>query len=187
MYVFIFCFSRSGGKKEAGVAMETTIQYNSGCWRIVLLAGVVRKLLLGLVLEDAIIREESAYRFYESAADNVNGREEQQLLRKLCAEELRHRLKLEELQRRRQTEQIELSQPQEIELFEEEQSWPEVPAQASNREILNLALVKERQAARYYHLLSGRSLMRAVKDLFYFLAGEETEHVRRVEKMLAES
>ena len=60
--------------------METTIQYNSGCWRIEVLAGVIRKLLLGLVLEDAIIREESAYRFYETAVDTVDGREEQQLL-----------------------------------------------------------------------------------------------------------
>jgi len=150
------------------------------------LAGLVRKVLLSLVLEDAIIREESSYRFYESALDEVSGQEEQQLLKKLCAEELRHRLKLEELQRRGETEEIEVSRPPEIELLEEEQSWPEVPAQASCRDILNLALIKEKQAARYYQLIAGRFTLRTVRDLFFLLAGEETEHIRWVEKMLVQ-
>ena len=85
------------------------------------MAGLGRKVLLKLVLEDAIIREESSYRFYESALDRVSGREEQELLKKLCAEELRHRLKLEELQRRGVSEEIEISRPPDIELMEEEQ------------------------------------------------------------------
>ena len=150
------------------------------------MAGLVRKVLLKLVLEDAIIREESSYRFYESALDRVSGREQQELLRKLCAEELRHRLKLEELQRRGVTEEIEVSRPPDIELLEEEQSWPELPAQASCRDILKTALVKEKQAARYYRLIAGRSALRAAKDLFFLLAGEETGHVHGVEKMLIE-
>ena len=71
------------------------------------MAGIVRKMLLKLVVEDAILREESSYRFYESALEVVPGEEEQRLLRSLCAGELRHRLKLEELQRRGEAEEIE--------------------------------------------------------------------------------
>lgn len=150
------------------------------------MAGFVRKVLFRLVLEDAIIREENAYRFYESAMDRASAGEVRQLLKKLCAEELRHRLKLEELQRKGVGEEMEFSRPQEIELLEEEQSWPELPAQASSRDVLNLALIKEKQAARYYQLIAGRSALRTVRELLLLLAGEETEHIRWVEKMLAE-
>jgi len=148
-------------------------------------AGFVRKVLFRLVLEDAIIREENAYRFYESAMDRVSAAEVRQLLKKLCAEELRHRLKLEELQRRGESEEMDFSRPQEIELLQEEQSWPELPDQASARDVLNLALIKEKQAARYYQLIAGRSALRTVRELFLLLAGEETGHIRWVEKMLA--
>ncbi len=149
------------------------------------MAGVIRKVLFGLVLEDAIIREENAYRFYESAMNSVGSGEVQRLLKKLCAEELRHRVKLEQLQRSGENEEIEFFTPQEIGLFEEERSWPELPAEASCRDILNLALIKEKQAAGYYQLISGRSALRTVRDLLLLLAAEETEHIRWVEKMLA--
>jgi rubrerythrin len=42
---------------------------------------------------------------------------------------------------------------------------------------------KERQAARYYQLVAGRSTLRPVRDLFYYLSGEEPEHVRWVGKL----
>jgi rubrerythrin len=150
-------------------------------------AGPIRKMLLGMVLEDAILREENAYRFYESALDRVSGGEQKQLLKKLCAEELRHRLKLEELQRRGESEEFEFPGPSDVELLEAEVAWPEVPARASCRDILELALVKEKHAVQYYRLIAGRSVLRIVKDLFLFLAGEESEHVHWVEKMLGES
>ena len=169
------------------MATDRTIHYNIGCRRIVELAGIVRKILLKLVLEDAIIREENAYRFYESALDRVSGRAEQRLLKELCAGELRHRLKLEELQRSGGTEQIDVSAVPEIELTAAQQAWPEVPARASCGEILELALVKERQAARYYQLIGGRSALRAVKDVFFFLAGEEANHAQWVQRMLGAS
>jgi len=155
------------------------------------MAGPVRKILLELVLEDAIIREENAYRFYGSAMGRVDGREEKQLLKKLCAEELRHRLKLEEMQRRGDAEQLEFPgsgelEPGEPDSLDAEQSWPEVTDRASCRDILELALLKENQAVRYYRFIAGRSVLKVVKDLFLFLAEEESEHVRWVEKMLVQ-
>jgi rubrerythrin len=165
--------------------MGRTIHYNIGCRRAVILAGFARKILFALVLEDAVIREENAYRFYESALNKAGGPGAKQLLKKLCAAELRHRLKLEQLQREGESEEMAFSLPEEIELLEAEQSRPELPEQATTREILKIALIKERQAARYYQLIAGRSALRRVKDLFHFLAGEESEHARWVEKMLA--
>jgi rubrerythrin len=150
------------------------------------LAGPIRKILLRLVLEDAVVREEYAYRFYESALERVSEREARKLLQKLCAEELRHRMKLERMQSEAATEEIEFSGSAEIELLEAEQSWPEVPDSASRREILEVALVKEKQAVRFYRFIAGRSVLKLVKDLFLFLTDEESRHVRWVEKMLGQ-
>jgi rubrerythrin len=150
------------------------------------MAGLVRKMLFAMVLEDAIVREENAYRAYESALETVGGRREQRLLRKLCAEELRHRLKLAELQKRGVSEELEFSGRDEIELLDhDDHSVSEVNAQSSCSDILNLALSKEMQAVRYYQLIAGRSTLRVVRDLFLMLAGEEREHVRWVKEMLA--
>jgi rubrerythrin len=141
-------------------------------------------MLLKLVLEDAILREESSYRFYESALEVVAGEQEQRLLKSLCAGELRHRLKLEDLSRKGVSEEIDVSEAPELEP-EEERTWPEVVPGASRREILKVALNKERQSARYYRLVAGRSLLASVRDVFLYLAREESEHVRWVEKMLS--
>ena len=151
------------------------------------MSGIVRKMLLKLVLEDAILREETSYRFYESALAVVAGEQEQRLLKSLCAGELRHRLKLEELSRRGETEEIDVSDTPEIEPNGEEQTWPEVVPGASCTEILKVALNKERQSARYYRVVAERSLLASVKDLFFYLAGEESEHIRWVERMLSAS
>jgi len=143
-------------------------------------------MLFGLVLEDAIIREEHSYRFYEAAQRKVEREDALQLLKKLCAEELRHRLKLEELQKTGESEELEISTKTEIELFDaKEQPWPEVNSRSTYRDILTLALAKEKQAAVYYRMIAGRTSLRSVADVFQLLAGEESEHVRWVEQMLA--
>ncbi len=166
--------------------MGRTFQYNSGCWKVASVAGIIRKVLFGLVLEDAIVREENSNRFYEAAQKKVEGEDALQLLKKLCAEELRHRLKLEELQKTGESEEIEISTQAEIELFDEkEQPWPEVNSRSTCRDILILALAKEKQAAAYYRTIAGRTSLRSVEDLFHMLAGEESEHARWVEQMLA--
>jgi rubrerythrin len=66
---------------------------------------MVRRFLLRLILEEAIRREEEAYRFYEAAREPVREPAARELLKRLCAEELRHRLKLEELQRSGEVDQ----------------------------------------------------------------------------------
>jgi rubrerythrin len=93
----------------------------------------------------------------------------------------------EELQRKGVSEELQFSQPEEIELLEQDsQSWPEVRAESSINDILNLALLKEKQAVSYYRLVAGRSALRAVRELFVLLASEEGRHVHWVQKMLAE-
>jgi rubrerythrin len=149
-------------------------------------AGAVRKMLFHLVLEDAILREENAYRFYESARELAGNEPARRLLKKLCAEELRHRMKLEQMCKDRRSEELKFSGPEEIELLgEEERSWPEITAGSTVLDILETALAKEKQAARYYQLMASRSSLRAAKDLFRLLAVEEAAHARWVRTQLA--
>jgi rubrerythrin len=149
-------------------------------------AKAVRKILFHLVLEDAILREESAYRFYESARELAGSEAARHLLKKLCAEELRHRMKLEQMRKDGWSGELEFSGSEEIELLDEkERSWPEITAQSTVIDILEAALAKEKQAARYYQLMASRSSLRPAKDLFRLLAGEEAAHVRWVQKQPA--
>jgi rubrerythrin len=148
-------------------------------------AKLFRTVLLKLVLEDAIQREERAYRFYETARDHLQEEAPRALLRSLCAEELRHRLKLQELQASGVSEQLRIDAgegplPPGPGLGE----WPTITPASTATDILQAALRKEQEAARYYRTLSARSGLKAVRDLLSFLAGEEQRHVRWVQQQL---
>ena len=139
---------------------------------------MVRRFLLRLILEEAIRREEEAYRFYEAAMEPVRDPEARALLRRLCAEELRHRLKLQELQLRPENLEVEAESPAESELLTDSGPAPE-PALADLQpaEVWGLALRKERLAVAHYGLLARRIPLRAPRRVFSFLAAEERRHV----------
>jgi rubrerythrin len=147
---------------------------------------MLRRFLLRLILEEAIRREEEAYRFYEAALEPVRAAEARALLRKLCAEELRHRLKLEELQRGGELEQeagqaVEADDPEEAELLAD--SGPALePALADLQpsDVWRLALRKERLAVAHYGLLARKVALRAGGQVVAFLAAEEQRHVEWV-------
>ncbi len=149
---------------------------------------MVRRFLLRLILEEAIRREEEAYRFYEAAQEPVRSPEARELLRRLCAEELRHRLKLQELQGRGQIDQeVVADSPGESELLTDSGPAP-APALADLQpaDIWRLALAKERLAVAHYGLLARRVSLRAPRQAFAFLAAEERRHVDWVLAALGE-
>ncbi len=139
---------------------------------------MVRRFLLRLVLEEAIRREEEAYRFYEAAMESVRSPEARELLQRLCAEELRHRLKLQELQFRPESLEVQAESPEESELLTDSGPAPE-PALADLQpaDIWRLALRKERLAVAHYGLLARRVSLSAPRRVFAFLAAEEQRHV----------
>jgi rubrerythrin len=140
---------------------------------------MVRRFLLRLVLEEAMRREEKAYRFYESAAELVRDPESAGLLRKLCAEELRHRLKLEELQRAGELElagQVEVAEEQAELLAEPGPEWPEAAGELKPRDVWAVALRKERRARDYYRVLSVRAAAAVFREVFAYLSSEEQRH-----------
>ena len=139
---------------------------------------MLRRFLLRLILEEAIRREEEAYRFYEAALEPVRAPEARALLRKLCAEELRHRLKLQELQLQPESLEVEAHDVQESELLADSGPAP-APELAGLRpeDVWRLALDKERLAVRHYGLLARRTPLPEPRRVFAYLAAEEQRHV----------
>jgi rubrerythrin len=139
---------------------------------------MLRRFLLRLILEEAIRREEEAYRFYEAALEPVRAPEARALLRKLCAEELRHRLKLQELQLKPESLEVEAHDVQESELLADSGPAP-APELAGLRpeDVWRLALDKERLAVRHYGLLARRTPLPVPRRVFAYLAAEEQRHV----------
>jgi len=143
---------------------------------------MLRRFLLRLILEEAIRREEEAYRFYEDALEPVRAPEARALLQKLCAEELRHRLKLQELQGQPdsipESLEVEARDLQESELLTDSGPAP-APALAGLRpeDVWRLALDKERLAVRHYGLLARRAPLPEPRRVFAWLAAEEQRHV----------
>jgi rubrerythrin len=146
---------------------------------------MVRRFLLRLILEEAIRREEEAYRFYEAAQEPVREAEARALLRRLCAEELRHRLKLQELQLKPENLEVEAATPEESELLTDSGPAPApMLADLKPEDVWRLALAKERLAVAHYGLLARRVSLRLPRKVFSFLAAEEQRHVEWVLRAL---
>jgi rubrerythrin len=146
---------------------------------------MVRRFLLRLILEEAIRREEEAYRFYEAAQEPVREAEARALLRRLCAEELRHRLKLQELQLKPEKLEVEAATPEESELLADSGPAPApMLADLKPEDVWRLALAKERLAVAHYGLLARRVSLRLPRKVFSFLAAEEQRHVEWVLRAL---
>ncbi len=148
---------------------------------------MLRQFLLRLILEEAIRREEEAYRYYEAALEPVREPAARKLLRRLCAEELRHRLKLEELQRHGETDlAVEAVNAMEEELLVDAAPAPGSLAPAADladlrpADVWRLALRKERLAVAHYGLLSRKVALRLPRRVFAFLAAQESRHVKWV-------
>jgi rubrerythrin len=139
---------------------------------------VFRRLLLKIILERAIAFEERAYRFYEEALARSAMSEASELLKKLLAGELLHRMKLEELQRTGGVGPMAVSLPrgsQDVEELSEE--WPPLNPWAHKREVLEIALRKEVGAYRFYKSLADKTGLKSVRDVFAALSNEESVHM----------
>lgn len=144
------------------------------------MAGTVRRFLLRLVLEEAISLEEKAYRFYKEAMEAVPDPAAALLLRRLSAEELRHRLKLEDLQRTGELDQagpVEAAPEQAGLLADRGPQWPAKIDGLQDRDIWAVALTKERLARDRYGFLALRAPLAAFRQAFAYLSAEEQRHV----------
>jgi rubrerythrin len=145
-----------------------------------------RKLLVKLILEQALIFEERSYRFYENALEQAVMDESKALLRRLMKEELTHRIKLEEVQKEGDLGALTVTSNSEMEDIEAiRDEWPVIQRDATREAILRIALAKEKSSFSFYRMLAKKSRIRVTEDLFNALSNEELHHVKMIEGELS--
>ncbi|MFO7849008.1 MAG: ferritin family protein [Spirochaetia bacterium] len=145
----------------------------------------IRAFLLRIILENAIVFEEKAYRFYEAAEQMVNREEVKQLLTQFKAEELKHRLRIEEAQRQADINVCCATDAEfKAAMDGMREDWPAVEVYSNRSDILKVAYGKEVQARDYYLKMRDKFPNSFVKSVFEALAKEEERHARLIaEKM----
>jgi rubrerythrin len=151
-----------------------------------LLRNPIKKFLIKLIIEDAILFEERSYNYYESLLERAAMKESIVLLKKLLAGELSHRLRLEEIQKRGELGTLQVHDGTELEGYEEvSKRFPQLEPWSSKEEIIEVALKKEKSSHNFYRAISMKAHIKTVARLFGALAMEELEHVKWIENEMS--
>ncbi len=152
----------------------------------------MRKFIFKLILEEAIAFEERAYRYYRNALERSTMEESFDLLKKLSAEKLKHRMRLEEVQNNSELSSFDASDTnrtllsnhdsEDIESICEE--WPNISGSESRKKILQRALGRELCAQRFYRNMMNRAWPKRASCVFEALYREESNHVQWVRNEL---
>lgn len=145
---------------------------------------MMKKLLVKVLINNAIAFEEASYRFYREAEQRASSPEHKHLFLLLAGEEVKHKEKLKSLTTRDLEEVLDFSQKEEADRLDLPDV--EIPHQLEEadtpQKILLLAMDRESAAYGFYHLLAERSKIPVAKKVFNFLASEEGEHKSKLEK-----
>lgn len=140
------------------------------------------------ILDTAIGFERTARDFYTALAPKVSKRI-RFLAEELAAEEQRHFDLFNELaQRADLSSQIEseIARPTTDSKFSDCLHIPELDAQPDDQEVLQFAMGREHTAMQHYGELAESAPEGPIRDLFRYLANEETKHKIELEKLYYE-
>lgn len=140
---------------------------------------------IGDILEVAISFEKTARNFYRDLAPRV-GKNIRWLVEELAEEEQRHYDLFSELKNRHDIEQYlsaEVATPASDSRFSDAVLLPDLGEHPSDQEILRYALYREHAAMEQYGELAETAPDGPLKELFQFLAKEETQHKNELEKL----
>lgn len=143
------------------------------------------KKTLGEILEVATSFEKAAFDFYSNLAPKV-GKHIRYLVEELAAEERHHYELFRALANNPGIEaQIrgELETPVEDHRFSDYIQLPDLGDNPDDQSILQYALGREDAAMKQYRELALTAQPGPARDLFQFLANEETKHKRELEKL----
>ncbi|TFF96817.1 ferritin [Candidatus Thorarchaeota archaeon] len=132
----------------------------------------------------AIEREEEAYDFYSTAAENAESQAAKKLLKELAQQEVGHKEKLQAALEEDVcgTFSCTLEEMKELSLGNYLKDVPLKPS-SSPQEILIVAIKREEGAFQFYKSLSELTDNPSHKVVFETLAKEEQSHKRRLESM----
>ena len=143
---------------------------------------------IGEILDVAISFEETARDFYRDLAPRVS-KQIRWLVEELAEEEQRHYDLFTELRQRPDIEDYLGSQvdtPASDRRFSDAVLLPDLGDKPDDQEVLRYALHREHTAMEQYQALAESAPPGPVRDLFIFLAREETEHKNELEKLYYE-
>jgi len=141
------------------------------------------------ILEVATSFEESARNFYQDLAPKV-GKSFRWLVDELAEEEQRHFELFSELARRKDLEaQIQslVDVPANDTKFSDCIHLPDLGEHPDDQAVLRYAMGREHIAMEHYRELSETTEPGPIKDLFAYLANEETKHKAELEKLYYET
>ena len=141
------------------------------------------------ILETAVTFEETARNFYRQLTPKVSKRI-RWLVEELAEEEQRHfELFTELLERDDLDEQIEASieRPAADTRFSDCIHLPNLGAQPDDQAVLQYAMGREQAAMEQYRELAETTAPGPIRDLFRYLAAEETLHKAELEKLYYET
>jgi len=143
---------------------------------------------LGEILDVAISFERSARDFYTALTPQVS-KQIRYLVQELAQEEQRHFELFTQLRARTDIEQ-QLQEmvaiPASDSRFSDAIQLPELGKTPDDQEVLQYALGREQAAMEQYRSLAESTAPGPIKDLFKFLADEETQHKAELEKLYYE-
>ncbi|MEW8626940.1 MAG: ferritin family protein [Candidatus Thiodiazotropha sp.] len=144
---------------------------------------------LAEILEVAIEFERTARDFYTDLIPKVS-KQIRYLVEELAEEEQRHFDLFRELKNRPDLEQqvqtlVEI--PASDKRFSDAIHLPELGDRPDDQSVLQYALGREHAAMEQYHALAESTEDGPIKELFQFLANEETEHKNQLEKVYYET
>jgi len=140
---------------------------------------------IGEILDVAIAFEKTARDFYSGLVPKV-GKNLRWLVEELAEEEQRHYELFSELRNRPDIEQYlsaEVATPASDRKFSDAVLLPDLGEKPDDQEILRYALYREDAAMKQYGELAESAPAGPVRDLFRFLAKEETQHKNELEKL----
>jgi rubrerythrin len=140
---------------------------------------------IGEILDVAIAFEKTARDFYSGLVPKVS-KNLRWLVEELTEEEQRHYELFSELRNRPDIEQYliaEVATPAADRKFSDAVLLPDLGEQPDDQEILRYALYREDAAMKQYGELADSAPAGPVRDLFRFLAKEETRHKNELEKL----
>lgn len=132
--------------------------------------------------------ERTARDFYADLAPKVS-KQIRYLVEELAEEEQRHFDLFSEMQSRPNIEELlqqEVATPASDRRFSDCIHLPELGDNPDDQAVLQYALGREHAAMEQYHSLAESTPPGPIKDLFRFLADEETEHKSELEKLYYE-
>ncbi len=140
------------------------------------------------ILETAMGFEKTARDFYSALTETVS-KPLRGLIQELAQEEQEHYelfLQLRNMQDIQQHINEKIQSPANDHHFSDYLQQPDLGKNPSDQDILLYALGREQAAMEQYSALATEALPGAVADLFHYLANEELEHKKELEKLYYE-